>query len=149
MLRSKIRLTTVVAAMGSVLSACAGTPPSESEIGSYPTAYKAIAKEHLRVSLIDPYSVRDAQIAPPKPGQIHIAGTLRHESGWAVCFRANAKNRMGGYTGNKPMVILIRNNQVLGSNQDSDHYDVRTICADVRYEAFPEIEDEARRSSRS
>lgn len=149
MLRSKIHHTIVVVAMGSVLAACAGAPPSESEIGAYPTAYKAIAKDHLRVSLIDPYSVRDAQIAPPKLGQIHILGTMRHESGWAICFRANAKNRMGGYTGHKPMVLLIRNNQVVGTNQDADHYDVRTICADVRYEPFPEIEEDSRRSSRS
>lgn len=121
----------VAAAM---LAGCAATP-NETDVGQSPARYKDIARDYLRTSLFDPYTARDFSIAPPKIGQIHI-DTLKYESGWVVCYRGNAKNRMGGYTGIKEGALLIKNDKALGSMSDSDHYDVRTNCKDAKYESF-------------
>ena len=87
------------------LANCA-TAPTESNAGPYPAKYREITREHLRTSLFDPYSARDFHVASPKIGQVHVVGTLTHETGWAVCYRGNAKNRMGAYTGAKEAVLL-------------------------------------------
>lgn len=118
-----------------IVVGCAATP-NESNVGQYPAKYKEIVRDHLRKSLFDPYTARDFQIAAPKIGQVHIEGTLTHEPGWTVCYRGNAKNRMGAYTGMKESVLLIRDDLVRGTISDSDHYDVRTNCKDVKYEAL-------------
>ena len=116
-----------------VLANCA-TAPTESNAGPYPAKYREITREHLRTSLFDPYSARDFHVASPKIGQVHVVGTFTHESGWAVCYRGNAKNRMGAYTGAKEAVLLIRDDGAITSNSNSEHYDVRTNCKDAKYE---------------
>ena len=120
-------------ASATLLSACASAPTPENA-GAIPTNYRELARQHLRSNLLDPYSARDVQIAPPKIGQVYVEGTLTHATGWVVCYRANAKNRMGAYTGVKDAVLLIRENRVVTSNETTDHYDIRTNCADVKYE---------------
>ena len=115
------------------LTNCA-TAPTESNAGPYPAKYREITREHLRTSLFDPYSARDFHVASPKIGQVHVVGTLTHETGWAVCYRGNAKNRMGAYTGAKEAVLLIRDDRAVTSNSSSEHYDVRTNCKDAQYE---------------
>ena len=115
------------------LANCA-TAPTESNAGPYPAKYRDITRDHLRTSLFDPYSARDFHVASPKIGQVHVVGTLTHETGWAVCYRGNAKNRMGAYTGAKEAVLLIRDDRAITSNSDSDHYDVRTNCKGATYE---------------
>lgn len=130
---NKVVATTVLAFGLIALLGCS-TTPNESNAGPFPARYKEIAREHLRVTLFDPYSARDFQIAAPKIGQVYVQGTLTHETGWATCYRGNAKNRMGAYTGIKEGVLLIRDDRVITSNSDADHYDVRTACRGAQYE---------------
>jgi hypothetical protein len=60
--------------------------------------------------------------------------------------RANAKNRMGAYTGIKDTVLLMRDGRVVASLSDTpDHYDIRTNSGDAKYEPFPEVQEQARR----
>jgi hypothetical protein len=119
-----------------LMPSCAPTPTA-SNVGAFPARYREIARDYLRSTLLDPYSARDFQIATePKSAQIHVAGTLTHETGWAVCYRGNAKNRMGAYTGVKEGVLLVRGDRVVASNEDPTHYDVRTNCRDTKYEPF-------------
>jgi hypothetical protein len=120
-----------MAALG--LAACASAPTPENA-GPPPANYREITKDYLRSYLVDPYSARDVQVAPPRIGQVYREGTFQHATGWAVCYRANAKNRMGGYTGMKDAVLLIHENRVLASNEAANHYDIRTNCADAKYE---------------
>lgn len=123
-----------------MLNGCA--TPTASESGPYPTAYRAIAKNYVRQTFFDPYSIRDAEISQPKPGQMAIPGIIKVETGWIVCVRANAKNRMGAYTGIRDTVMVIRDGQVLGSLSDQPtHYDIRTNCRDIKYEPFSEIQE--------
>lgn len=113
----------------------------ESSIGPAPTSYRQAAADHLRKTLFDPYSVRDAEIASPRPGNIHVEGTLTHASGWAVCWRANAKNRYGAYVGLKENILIFREGAIVAATSDPEpfHYDLRT-CRGARYEPFIELE---------
>ena len=119
----------------------------EASLGPYPTAYREMAREYLRKTMFDPYSVRDAQITKPKMGKLFIEGTLGvHESGWLVCFRSNAKNRMGAYTGISDTALVIRGDRVLASLSDPSrsHYVVKMICENEKYEPFPEMDQPSR-----
>ena len=93
-----------------------------------------ITREHLRTSLFDPYSARDFHVARPKIGQVLVEGTVTYETGWVVCYRGNAKNRMGAYTGATEAVLLIRGDRAITSNSKPEHYEIRTYCKDVTYE---------------
>ncbi|NIH77388.1 hypothetical protein FHV99_004640 [Ochrobactrum sp. P20RRXII] len=50
--------------------------------------------EHARVHMKDPYSIRDAEISYTMPNGKRNGQDVRF-----VCFRANAKNSYGAYTG--------------------------------------------------
>lgn len=108
-----------------------------------PAEYRQIISRHIRENFFDPYSIRDASIAPPKRGQLSRADAIAVEQGWIVCFRANAKNRSGGYTGQKTTAYLVRGGAVVTSHTGDDHYEVRTNCSSVAYESFREVENAA------
>jgi hypothetical protein len=108
--------------------------------GPQPETYRQIVLDNLKQTLFDPYSVRDAQISRPRPGSAHLKGGFSHAEGWAVCVRANAKNRMGGYTGVRDTLLILRNGSVVAVQDDSTHYDVRTNCGGATYDPFPELE---------
>jgi hypothetical protein len=63
------------------------------------------------------------------------------DSGWTVCFRANAKNRAGAYAGVSETVLLIRGERVVAALDDPSptHYDKRTNCGGAKYERFSEM----------
>ena len=141
-----VRLLALALFIVTILLILAGCQTDSQQLVSEPPPanYRQIAADHLRRTLFDPYSVRDAEIARPKPGQVYVDG-MHHEEGWAVCWRANAKNRLGAYTGVKESIVVIRGDRVVASTSpDPGHYDLRTNCADARYEPFKEIE-QARR----
>jgi predicted small secreted protein len=78
--------------------------------------------------LVDPYSVRDAEIS----NVINLGGTP------VVCVKFNAKNRMGGYTGRQTLMIYMnQNGQPYMANQAS--YSVAG-CNALRYRRFNEAE---------
>jgi hypothetical protein len=119
-------------------SGCVTSQPQVNEPA--PANYREIIARHVRENFIDPYSIRDASIAPPKPGQLSRTDAIAVEQGWIVCFKANAKNRVGGYTGLKTTAYLIRGGSVITSHSGDDHYEVRTSCSGVAYESFREVE---------
>jgi hypothetical protein len=127
---------------GEVSKTISSPPPSEA---TPPADYRRIVAEHMRKALFDPYSVRDAEIAPPtKYGGLLVVGTMLHETGWAVCVQANAKNRMGAYSGRKATAYLVRGGEVTHSGDfDSHKFPARELCEGARYEPFPEIEEKA------
>ena len=94
-----------------------------------------MAKTYLRSTLFDPYSVRDSEIATPKlKGSFVLTDP---SEGWTVCVRANAKNRMGAYTGRRETVLLIRGDVVVSSTEGPAPY----YCGEAQYEPFPELEE--------
>ena len=92
------------------------------------------------------YSIRDAGIAAPRPGWGYSGGTLgQYKTGWAVCVRSNAKNRMGAYGGIKDTIYILQEGRVVGSGQDLDTSEARKGCEGAQYDPFPEIEGQPRR----
>lgn len=95
-----------------------------------PANYRELARAHLRSTLFDPYSVRDAMIAAPKNGGSGLY------PGWAVCVRMNAKNRLGAYTGQSVTAVIMREGRVVHSVDETGWM----FCQGVEYEPFPELE---------
>ena len=115
------RLSFAVGAMAFV-AACA-SPPTDDQVraadtGPYPSNYEQIVKDNFATSLFDPYSaVFNFTRTPTKGyGGSPIAGA---RIGWIVCGTVNAKNRMGGYVGVKPFVVVISNGAVIHREIDT------------------------------
>jgi hypothetical protein len=128
----------LVIALASMQFGCVTSQPQVDE--PPPANYREIIAKYIRENFLDPYSVRDASIAPPKAGQLSRSDAIAVERGWIVCFRANAKSRAGGYTGLKTTAFLVRGVGVVTSHTGDDHYEVRTSCANAAYESFREVE---------
>lgn len=88
---------------------------------------KAQIVRDARDFLLDPYSVRDAEIS-------NVATFADGTQG--VCVKANTKNAMGGYTGRQVLAINIRNGVLSGNTPN------HPLCSrpDVQWHPFPELE---------
>jgi hypothetical protein len=95
-----------------------------------PTNYRQIVIENVKKTFIDPRSIRDAAISEPIPGNA-IMGPVT-----TVCVRANAKNKMGAYTGVTTTAFIFRGGQL--SSTESQY--TAGLCAGAPYAPFPEIE---------
>lgn len=123
-----------------LLGACAGgysnIQTSSAPSAAPPGEWRAMTLAHLRRSLKDPYSVRDAEIAAP----YLAAGPSLMPSGfgtpWIVCVSANSKNTFGAYAGKSPIVVLIYEGKVETSHENGAW---AIACNDVKYEPFPEL----------
>lgn len=84
-------------------------------------------------SFIDPYSIRDAELSYAVP-VARADGTAHF-----VCLMANAKNRLGGYTGRSPILFWFDPSWKL---QDAADSEARYRCGNtaIKYVPFPEIE---------
>jgi hypothetical protein len=118
------------------------TPPADSNAGAPPTNYRAAAAAKAKQSFIDPYSVRDATISQPLYASAIFDGvTPFPRKGWIVCIRANAKNRLGGYTGQQYTLIAFKGDTadlVLSGPEYTGQ--LESHCSPGTYSAFPEIE---------
>ena len=104
--------TCLLAAVAAVcVSGCVTANPEA--IGPYPTNWEQALRETIRKTFFDPYSIRDARATSPQQGHLYF------QQGWVVCFEANAKNRMGGYTGLKRTAYLLNNGQVVNAMTDA------------------------------
>lgn len=113
---------------GSVQQVAASEPP--------PASYREQVIARVKKSFFDPYSVRDASISQPFVQNAAFDGvTPIPHSGWMVCIRANAKNRMGAYTGLTETGYMFKGGQIVSADFKG-HF-----CADAKYEPFPEIEE--------
>jgi len=98
---------------GSVLLIAANPPPTETEVGPEPVFSDAVAmtEQAITARLIDPESAR---IEWPYG---FVGGSLKapfgkRRVGWFTCGLVNAKNRMGGYTGQSYFEVLIHNGAI-------------------------------------
>ncbi|MBB4067156.1 hypothetical protein [Gellertiella hungarica] len=89
---------------------------------------KALIVSAARDYLIDPYSVRDAEISDVR--------TLLDTGYLAVCVKANSKNRMGGYTGRTATSVRFKDGKIVGALQDAPG----CYMPEVKYYSFPELE---------
>jgi hypothetical protein len=97
-----------------------------------------MAKEYLRKTLFDPYSVRDAEIAEPKVMSSFYL--IDPAPGWTICVRLNAKNRMGAYTGISEDTLLVRGDRVtISSSELTRPSPTNWNCRDAKWAPFPEL----------
>jgi len=117
----------VIAALA-IMAGCAQYNPQSA--GPPPADHKATVEAYIKSSFFDPYSIRDAAISDPLPG------IMFYQSGYIVCFQANAKNRMGGYTGLHRTAVLIRGDVVISYLNG----DARCYTPEFAMQAWPEME---------
>lgn len=139
------RLAPFVAAYAVILCGCqtdgSGTTatPIGSPDGPPPVNYRTTSAEWVRANFKDPFTIRDAEIAPPKPGTGPSLNADGFKTPWIVCLRANAKNSMGAYTGRK-MTALAYSGERIVNSFDEAHYS-GFVCQGASYQPFPEIEE--------
>lgn len=108
-----------VAAIAAILAGCAGvSAPSEAELskadyGPYPQNYETVIKDHLRVTLRDPYSVMDLRVAPPTKCWFRRSQFELTHYGWCSVVSYNAKNAYGAYVGIRTTEYLIYQGEVM------------------------------------
>ncbi len=116
-------------AVGTLLAGCASPTINADQAGPFPANYKAIMAAYIRQTYFDPYSMRDVAISAP------VLGRIEYDSGWLLCLQANAKNRMGGYTGLKKTAYLVKYNSVAADLEDAP------VCETLQLLPWPEMEN--------
>ena len=111
-------------------SACVSVRVDDLVSAAAPPSPQARARivEAARDALLDPYSVRDAEIS--------YVGVFQNGLQF-VCVRANAKNAFGGYTGRDTLAVYMKDNVPTGSGRNPQ------LCnnANLRWTKFQELED--------
>lgn len=97
-----------------------------------------MARDYLKKSLVDPYSVRDAEIAElVVQTSFHL---IDPAPGWTICVRYNAKNRLGAYAGMTENALLVRGDRVTVSvNELTKPTPTAGMCRDAKWAPFPEL----------
>jgi hypothetical protein len=146
-MRRLIALSTALA-----LAGCSGTTPETAaqEGNPYPANYRQLAIEYVKASFVDPYSIREAEIAKPKLAMgAGLLGDGSFATPWLVCVRANAKNRLGAYVGRSETAIQVYGGKAVGSYGGPADFAGGSIdagaaaCAGASYTPFPEINGRA------
>ena len=120
----------ILASVSLALSGCA-TPTAGDIADIKPSDYVEQIRSELANIFVDPASLKDTEISEPFPVNTVFDGiTPIPRSGWAVCLKTNAKNRLGGYTGKHPVLFLFESGKLSmtldqggGWNQVSQHCD--------------------------
>lgn len=114
--------------VGALLAGCGtiGVIP-DSEAGPYPHNYKEVTDKYVKAHFKDPSSVKDTEISKPIPYRVF------DRRGYLICFRANAKNSYGGYTGVQTSAFIL-------SPEGTQDYG-SSACAreKVVYEPWPDL----------
>lgn len=92
--------------------------PTKEEIenadyGEFPTNYKELVKTYMQTLLFDPYSAHYRYTLEPMKHVIEASTKEETIYCYYVMVYINAKNRMGGYTGEKSYFFFIRNNIII------------------------------------
>lgn len=120
------------------LAGCGSASQSAADVGPFPARYREMARDYLRKTLFDPYSVRDAEIAEPAvKASIHLVDPT---PGWTICVRYNAKNRLGAYTGMTENALLVRGDRItISLNELTRAAPTIGMCRDAKWAPFPEL----------
>lgn len=85
------------------------------DYGKVPENPEALIRTYLKSTLVDPRSLIDLQVGPPKRAYTAQDTDFfsKGQYGYAVLVSYNAKNRMGGYQGRQDMVAFIKDDRVV------------------------------------
>ncbi len=98
------------------ISSCAGIQPATPEEAAslncdpYPDNYKQMIIDYLSVGLYDPMSAQYRFTSPQK-------AKFKGGCGWYIASGINAKNRFGGYVGEKKSQFIIHKGKLQEINQ--------------------------------
>lgn len=129
------------AVVAAFLAGCSSATmsPTSADAGPPPANYREAVKASARETFFDPYSVRDASISQPLYASTIFDGmSMVPRKGWIVCVRANAKNRMGAYTGMQETVFLFSGSTVALTLSGPSY--AGQIADPAVYQPFPELE---------
>jgi len=114
-----------------ILGGCA-TPPSQEQIssldyGSPPQNYEATIKKYFDGVLFDPYSAH-YDFESPQQYWVKDAPLMGGKlyAGYFVRVGVNAKNRMGGYVGQKMYGFIIKDERIIKVMDEFDRQNMRT-----------------------
>ncbi|MCK7611125.1 hypothetical protein [Roseibium sediminicola] len=120
-----------IVAIAFILAGCQTSAELQAAIDQakpVPASTKTQIVDAARDYLVDPYSVRDAEISYMQ---------LNKHSGlhW-LCVKANSKNRLGGYAGRQAVEITVRDGKLYGYLVNS------AACNNsaLRWQPFPKLE---------
>lgn len=124
-----------------LLSGCASQGTTASIFDSQrplSVAERASIINYVKAKFFDPYSIRDATISNAVDGT-----NLYGSKSTRICVRANAKNRLGGYTGQTATLFYFNSvGEIALTPDEKDDDSVAPFCNDFRqrYSPFLEIE---------
>jgi len=101
------------------LFGCAGvqkpTPEqlANADYGKFPENAKELTIKYISSNLIDPYSAVFSGWQGPSKGWYADYWGKNRSYGYRVCVQVNAKNKMGGYTGQKLHFIFFRDGNII------------------------------------
>lgn len=130
-------------AIAIIVSGCTSTGSIAPPNSSPPNNYRAAIVTQIKQDFFDPYSIRDASISRPLYASMIFDGvTPIPRRAWIVCLRANAKNRMGGYTGIKNSAFIFDGESIRDTLSGYDFQgQVDQHCKAATFQPFPEIEE--------
>lgn len=104
---------TVMMGLLVILGGCAShLTPSQMAAGDYGQLspnYKEAIKEHMQTMFYDPESARYRYVKEPVKGYAYVPNeSPKLEFGYIVVAHINAKNRLGGYTGEDLYTFLVK-----------------------------------------
>jgi len=121
---------------------CTAIPDQDAVPTSEPPAsYRETVATHVRESFFDPYSIRDAEISEPVFRTAIFDGvTPIPRRAWIVCVRANAKNRMGAYSGRQFTAFVFDREAIALSLSGKEPSQASQHCSTATLQPFQEIE---------
>ena len=129
--------STGILALIALLAGCSSLGLSSLE--APPENYRVLAQAHVRETYFSPLTIRDAEIAPPRPSGGPILVSTGLTEVWVVCIRSNSKTQLGVYSGRKSTALMIQEDRIVGS-QDNPAWD--SWCSHSQFGPFPEISRE-------
>jgi hypothetical protein len=108
---------TITIVLSLALVGCATT--GEAPLGAKPVSYAPAVRAYIQQTFFDPAAVRDAQISEPFVANTYWSDISLPSSAWAVCLRANGKNRFGAYTGAQFTLLKIEDGRVTAALNDA------------------------------
>ena len=83
------------------------------DYGEFPNDYKKLVQDYMQTRLIDPYSAHYRYTLEPQKYVLEAATKEETIFCYYVYVYINAKNKMGGYTGEKSYFFFIKNNRII------------------------------------
>jgi hypothetical protein len=105
------------------MAGCAMTPRYANVSGTEgdrPEQYEQTIREHLRVTLKDPYSIQDFSVSSPERTWCAIPPGGGTFYGWRVISKYNAKNAYGAYVGLRQSVYWFHGERIKLITADGD-----------------------------